>query len=81
MRWTGSEYLWYIFGMRFVDYIKGRFNTQREAAQFFGVTPGLVSHWVNGRRKPSPKTAGEIVALTGGEVTFEHIYGEAKDAG
>lgn len=61
--------------MQFNEYLVSRFPTRREAAAFFGVTPGLVSHWLNGRRRPSPKLAAEIVSKTNGEVTFEHIYG------
>lgn len=61
--------------MEFSEYLKSRFPNQREAAEFFGVTPGAVSHWMTGKRRPNRQTAADIVRLTNGEVTYEHIFG------
>jgi DNA-binding transcriptional regulator YdaS (Cro superfamily) len=60
--------------MNLTEYLSARFKTQREAAEFFGVTPGLVSHWMTGRRLPSTKKAKEIVCRTGGAITLDQIY-------
>ena len=65
-------------GMRFPEYLKARFQSQREAADFFQVSPGLISHWMTGRRKPSPRKANEIIERTAGEVTFDQIYKEDR---
>lgn len=50
-----------------------------KAAQLFAVTPGAISHWLNGRRSPSKKKAQQIVEATHGLVTYDGIY-RAKEA-
>jgi DNA-binding transcriptional regulator YdaS (Cro superfamily) len=56
------------------DYLK-TFPNQRAAAAAFAVTQGTISHWISGRRRPSPDKARVIVAKSKGKVSFERIYG------
>lgn len=62
----------YIRSMNLTDYIKqiGR----KEAATLFRVSQGSISHWLTGRRRPSPDKAKEITANS--PVTWEGIYGK-----
>lgn len=46
---------------------------RRKAAEEFGVSIGLIGHWLTGRRHPSAKLAMKIVETT--PVTWEGIYG------
>ena len=59
----------------FQRYLRTKFGTQAEAATFFGVSQGTISHWLCGRRVPKPETATDIVRRTHGRVRLEHIYG------
>ena len=60
--------------MRLSEYIEkiGR----NKAAEVFEVTPGAISHWLTGTRRPSHKAAQLIVERTHGLVTFDGIYCE-----
>lgn len=73
------------FMQPFPEYLKARFKTQSEAAEFFDVSPALISHWYTGRRKPSPKKAAEIIERVArvdpGVITYESIYGPGKQCG
>ncbi len=57
------------------NYLRTQFPTQAEAAEAFGVSQSAISHWITGRRLPSPEKAREIVARSKGRVTFAKIYG------
>lgn len=65
----------YIVSMNLNDYIKqvGR----KEAASKFHVSAGSISHWLTGRRRPSPDKAKEITANS--PVTWEGIYGKQAE--
>jgi DNA-binding transcriptional regulator YdaS (Cro superfamily) len=56
------------------DYLR-TFPSQADAARAFAVTQGTISHWMTGRRRPSPNKAQEIMAQSGGKVKFADIYG------
>lgn len=58
-------------------YLKS-FPSQAVAAQTFAVTQGTISHWVTGRRRPSPDKAREIVERSRGKVKFSEIYAERQ---
>jgi DNA-binding transcriptional regulator YdaS (Cro superfamily) len=45
---------------------------RQKAAKLFGVSDGAVSHWMTGKRLPSPDTARIIVDRS--PVTWEGIY-------
>ena len=42
---------------------------QKEAAKLFGVSQGLVSHWLAGRRRITAERAKQIEQATAGAVT------------
>ncbi len=50
-----------------------------KAAEVFDVTPGAISHWLTGTRRPSSKKARFIVEQTHGLVTFDGVYSEQAD--
>lgn len=37
------------------------------------VTPGTISHWLNGAALPRAKVMKKIVALTNGRISYAHI--------
>ena len=49
---------------------------QAEAAKLFGVSQGMVSHWVTGRKPISPRRAAEIEAATQGQLRREELCPE-----
>lgn len=64
--------------MALAEYLQKAFENQAAAAEEFDVTQGTISHWINGRRRPSPEKAREIVQRSRGKVSFETIYGMRK---
>jgi hypothetical protein len=62
-------------GMDLPEYLRTAFPSQAAAAAAFSVTQSAISHWVTGRRLPSPEKAREIVAKSRGKVSFARIYG------
>lgn len=52
------------------------FDSQLEAAAKLKVNPSAVSHWVNGRRKPSIQIAQRMVKMSKGKLTLTKIYAE-----
>lgn len=59
----------YNAGMRLSTYLKKMKLTQGEFAAVLGTTPGLVSHWVQGRHRVPPERAADIERMTEGKVT------------
>ncbi len=57
--------------MRLADYLERNKVSQSQFASLFDgtISPGLVSHWINGTTKVSPQRCVEIERLTGGEVS------------
>lgn len=64
--------------MNVADYIKASGCTQEEFAARAGLAQSNVSRIVNGKQKPDPDTAVQIVVVTEGQVTLNEIYGVPK---
>jgi predicted transcriptional regulator len=54
----------------------GTFPSQMHAAKRLGVNPSAVSHWMQGRRKPSIALAKKMVRISQGRLTLDQIYAE-----
>jgi DNA-binding transcriptional regulator YdaS (Cro superfamily) len=56
-------------------YLKKHALSQEKFAKQIGVTQGLVSQWLNGKTKITPRWANEIEQSTSGEVSrMECLY-------
>ncbi len=53
---------------------KNREITQTNLARVCGVSQGMISHVVTGRKRPSGPLAIRIVEATGGAVSFKDLY-------
>ena len=64
--------------MQFQDYLKTKSITQEEAAKQLGVGQGVCSLWATGKRIPRPESMAKITEWSGGEVTANDFYSEAR---
>ena len=63
--------------MSFQSYFaKPKSMTQSALAAAVGCCKQQINHIVRGRRKPSGDLARRIIEATGGEVTYEDLYGK-----
>ena len=57
--------------------IRTVFGSQKKLAKKLKIQQQSVSDWVTGKKSPSSKNAKKIVALSGGAITFNDIFGDA----
>lgn len=57
--------------------IKRVFGNQKKLAKKLKVTQQSVSDWVTGKKNPSPHNAKKIIALSGGAISYDDIFGDA----
>lgn len=66
--------------MNLLDYIKHRRISQAELAELVGVSQGMVSHWLTGRKAITPERAKQIEHATGGAVRRHELRPDIFDA-
>lgn len=66
--------------MNLVDYMKHRGLSQAEVADLVGVSQGMVSHWLNGRKAITPERAKQIEHATAGAVRRHELRPDIFDA-
>ena len=60
--------------MKLDEYLKIQSLNHKEFAEMIGVTRGLVTHIINGRRNASIKVSVKITEITKGLVTAVDLY-------
>lgn len=66
--------------MNLLDYIKHRGLSQAELADLVGVSQGMVSHWLTGRKAISAERAKQIEHATAGFVRRHELRPDIFDA-
>jgi DNA-binding transcriptional regulator YdaS (Cro superfamily) len=64
--------------MRISEYLK--IKNAYEFADEIGVSAASVSYYRSGRMMPSPVIAKRIIEATGGQVSYEDLYGKPEEA-
>jgi len=59
---------------RFVESVGVEHLVHQLGAAGQPVTRYAVYHWLSGQRVPRPERVAELVRMSGGALTFEHVY-------